>query len=122
MSENTQRTHIVSYIYNDGIATLIREVVNSKFVGYTILSKATAQEAIKHIPHADIVISDVSYGGYDVYNAAREHNKQIIILDGGLLDEILVPEAVVVQKPFNLYTIEHAIRRCAEDLKPDKEQ
>jgi hypothetical protein len=122
MSENTShKPRVVGYLYDAVNSRLVRAVVQVH-LGYTMLLKAKADETIEHIPSSDIVISDVTGGGYDVYNAARVHNKPIIMLDGGLLDDARTPDAIIVLKPFKLSELEKAVRKCAESLKPNAPQ
>ena len=122
MSEDApKKPHAVGYLYDLFVSRFIDSIV-TKRLGYTILAKTKAEEAILHIPEADLVISDVTDGGYDVYNAARAYGKPIIMINGGFLDFERTPEAVVILKPFKISELEAAVRKCAEGLKPNREQ
>ncbi len=122
MSEETsKKLHAVGYLYDAVVGTMTAQILRTTF-GYTMNYEMIAADAIAHIKEADMVISDVSKGGYDVYNAARAHNKPIIMIDGGFLEANRTPEAVVIPKPFTLSQLEQAVRKCAEGLKPNTQQ
>jgi DNA-binding response OmpR family regulator len=121
MSEDNKKLHVVGYLYDRVVGAITTRILSDKF-GYTIRAEQNAGDAIFHINEADFVISDVTGGGYDVYKAARERNKPIIFIDGGLLERDKVPESIVISKPFNMSELETAVRKCAEDLKSNKQQ
>jgi len=120
MEREPRKPHIVGFVYEVPIAVLMNSIVTK--MGYTFLVKSTSAEAIQHVNEADMVISDVSYGGYDVYNAARASKKPVIMIDGGLLELDRTPDAIIIPKPFMPSELEQAIRKCAEGLKSDKQQ
>jgi len=120
MKSEPRKQCVVGFVYDVAVAVLMNSIVTK--MGYTLLVKSTSTEAIQHINEADIVISDVSYGGYDVYNAARACQKPVIMIDGGLLKLDKTPDAIILSKPFRPSALEEAIRKCAEGLKSDKQQ
>jgi hypothetical protein len=122
MDHSTEKKlRIGGYMYDSVVSTIVTSIITTR-LGYETMFDRTSEEAIVNIPRADVVISDVTGGGYEVYGAARACNKPIIFLDGGALEIEKVPEAIVVSKPFPASQLEEAVRRCAESLKPNTPQ
>jgi len=120
MENEPNKPRIVGFVYDVAVAVLMNSIVTK--MGYTLRVDSTSAEAIQHVNEADIVISDVSYGGYAVYNAARASQKPVIMIDGGFLELDRTPDAIIIPKPFERSALEEAIRKCAEGLKSDKQQ
>jgi len=69
---------------------------------YELIFTRDATEAIPKVSNAQLILSDVSNGGYKLYDyAAQNHPKlPIVFIDGGLMQRERTPAALILEKPY----------------------
>jgi len=104
MSEKTYT--ILCSIYEPTVQALITRVLEP--YGYRFIHVHHGKDAEKHVQEADLVLSDVSNGGYDLLDYVREHKNELplIFLSGGTPEPERLNGARVLTKPFDLANLE----------------
>jgi CheY-like chemotaxis protein len=100
MSEEIKPTILCS-LYNEQVQKLTAEILKGR--GYEIIITPDSERAIPQVPNAQLIISDVSNGGYKLYDHVNQHFPQtkIIYIDGGLMERERTPNAAFIEKPFS---------------------
>ncbi len=100
---NDPKPIVVLSIYEPANA----ELMNSVLRNYKVINALNADEAIPHIEKEKpfVVISDVTNGGYKLYDYVTKHSPttKIIFVDGGLLEREKVQGTVILDKPLDIF-------------------
>jgi len=69
---------------------------------YDMIFTRDASDAIPQVPNANLILSDVSNGGYRLYEHViqTKPDMPIVFIDGGLMERERTPAAVFLDKPF----------------------
>ena len=111
---------ILCSAYYDSVRRLIGGMLAGR--GYNVIEVGHAKEAIPHVPSADLVVTDVSNGGKDLYDCVRDQRpgvKVIFIVGIDHFPEGTPEGSIVLQKPFHPAELEALVRdNLPEHLKP----
>lgn len=87
--------------YDGPVVRLLDMVLKGR--GYDTILTEHADQATPRIPEAQLVISDVSNGVYQLYNEVRKYDPKMpfIVMNGGFFEKEKAPGAIVIEKPFS---------------------
>lgn len=92
---------ILCNLYAPQNQRLTEEILKAR--NYELIFTRDATEAIPKVPNAQLIISDVSNGGYELYgHVAKNYPKlPIVFIDGGLMQRERTPNAFILEKPYS---------------------
>ncbi len=125
MTEDKRVATILCSVYEECLHELLRMLITEK-LGYNILLASNTDQAIPHVPKADLVITDIRYGGYKLIGYVKQTRPElnVIAMTGTGHDPKELEGAVdILPKPFNETVLEAIVNKYVpEHLKPGKAQ
>lgn len=121
MSEESiiKKPIILCNLYDLMVQRLTEQMLSAR--NYELIFTRDSTEAIPQVPDAHLVISDVSNGGYKLYEHVIQTKPDIpiIFVDGGLMERERTPTALILDKPFKTKDL---VALVEQHLKPTSGQ